>query len=565
ALIFTDTDSGGIIHIANIKGGVGKSTVATNLAASLSRRGPTLIVDLDVQGSASVALGFDTETDVKSSWELFRKRFPSAREQWLYDFFQEKKQWALSRIFRKEIEKKPEDPGVVKIQPCLDLIPANSELFKNPSRIQIENLIYNLAIYRNFYKYIILDTPSVWNDLTRALFINSDLNLIPVTLNALSTKSLRDYLSNVRMLAQKNPGLRIRIVKNEVFGTDSSKLVGKTRTMSENRKYLENLCEQVSFYSGSGISLLPQSIMFDLEIPESAIVRNAQDEGKSVYHYQQHGKVAKAFEELADRVQCVLNTPVHGKNLRSNLLKTIPDIIAAAVLVGAFVFNMPVHELNAPAPLAPQQLAIPETGTITHTFSSGESVYKIAKYAICHFRAVVPSPKEVNDYSKETVDIYNLTRSVKEPKLSLHKPIPSGFTLTFYPPANIRNENEKMLVPVYDFFVGLVEDKYAYVTGDWCERGLGGGQPHYGIDVAGSYGAKVYSPIDGKAFLRTNSTMGRSVGIVKNEALVCFMHLDERTVKDGQAVKQGQVIGTIGMTGRTSGPHVHIGYGIQSQ
>ena len=49
---------GGIIHIANIKGGVGKSTIATNLAAVLAKRGRTLIIDFDVQGNVSHALGF---------------------------------------------------------------------------------------------------------------------------------------------------------------------------------------------------------------------------------------------------------------------------------------------------------------------------------------------------------------------------------------------------------------------------------------------------------------------------------------------------------------------------
>jgi murein DD-endopeptidase MepM/ murein hydrolase activator NlpD len=46
--------------------------------------------------------------------------------------------------------------------------------------------------------------------------------------------------------------------------------------------------------------------------------------------------------------------------------------------------------------------------------------------------------------------------------------------------------------------------------------------------------------------------------------MVSFSHLGKRYVNDGDTVKKGQPIGTIGLTGRTSGPHVHISYGIKS-
>ena len=76
-LVFTDSDCGGIIHVANIKGGVGKSTVATNLAAALAKRGPTLLIDLDVQGSATVALGLET-----SFTTLCRESADYTSEEW---------------------------------------------------------------------------------------------------------------------------------------------------------------------------------------------------------------------------------------------------------------------------------------------------------------------------------------------------------------------------------------------------------------------------------------------------------------------------------------------------
>lgn len=569
ALIFADTDSGGIIHIANIKGGVGKSTVATNLAASLSKRGPTLIVDLDVQGSATVALGQNSEQTLLSSWELFRRRYSPTQVSRAELIFRKARDWLHikeNKLIDQTLKALSITSIVTKVHPGLDLIPAGSDLFKTPSRLQLENLITNLDSCREFYKYIVLDTPSVWNSLTKYLYLHSDLNLIPVTLNALSTKSLRDYLINVRLLSSRNPALRIRIVKNEVFGTQDSKLKGKTRTMSENRKYLENLCEQVSFEGSSGVSLLPQSIMFDLEIPESAVVRDAQDEGKTLQHFNQKATVTKAFDELAKRVQYVLNTPVPElQSKKTMILDAIPKICAAAILILIYGLNNHIAESSAPRPLAPQQLSIPTSDIFSHTFNQGESIYKLAKFAICHFRAVVPSVDDINDYVLEVISTHNLTRVDGETKIQKPDCIPNGLKLNFYPPQKIINPEEKQLVPVYKFFKSMLGDTLSYITGDWCERGTGGGQPHYGIDVAAQYGTEIYSPIDGETWLLTNATAGRAVGVMAEGMVVFFAHMDKRYVKNGTRVKKGESLGTVGMTGRTSGPHAHIGYGIHTE
>ena len=262
--VFADHDSGGIIHVANIKGGVGKTTVATNLGASLARRGKTLIIDLDVQGSATIALGRELASSGHSSYELFKTRLLDPNQEPAGPDPNAGKTRILLAQFERSVSKRLMGTTqlselVTTVHPNLDLIAANAELFKNPSVLQLNNLLYNLRLARSAYKYIMVDTPSVWNRLTRYLYKNVDLNLIPVTLNALSTKSLRDYLSNVRSLVQHHPSVRIRIVKNEVYGKQDSKIKGKIRTMNENRRFLESLCEQTLFRTKHGYSSLPQS------------------------------------------------------------------------------------------------------------------------------------------------------------------------------------------------------------------------------------------------------------------------------------------------------------------
>ena len=575
-MIFDDADRGGIIHVANIKGGVGKSTLATNLAASLSRKGRTLLIDLDVQGSASVALGIDLSSVFYTSWDLFKQRY-SIRPP--LSFYAETLDIPGMLAKTEEIilsgfkNGGPIESTVVNVSRELHLSPAGEGLFNAPSGRQYGNFLHNLSILRSRYKYIIIDTPSVWNKLTRTLYINSDLNIIPVTLDALSTNSLREYLVHVKRLAAYNQHVRLRIVKNEVAGSgrgNEQKTDGRSRTINTNRRFLDSLCEQIAMRNDTGCALLPQSIMFDLEIPESSTVRNAQDAGKSVQDYERESAVAEAFNMLAKNVQYVLNG-IHRENITASAFEEKVMLVfracAAALVIALVGMNKPVPELLAPRPLAPQQM-VENTGynaVIIHTFSKGDNVGRLAKHAISAFRAVVPTQKEINDYVAETAEAYNLTRMPGEPQITDIYHIPTGLELTFYPPMKIANRQEKSMIPVYRYFMNLVNDAYPYVTGDWCERGMGGGQPHYGMDVAGAYGSDVISPVDGKAILKTDNLVGRTVGVAFDNSIIFFCHLEKRYVKDGDTVKKGEPVGTIGMTGRTSGPHVHIGYGIKSQ
>jgi murein DD-endopeptidase MepM/ murein hydrolase activator NlpD len=84
-------------------------------------------------------------------------------------------------------------------------------------------------------------------------------------------------------------------------------------------------------------------------------------------------------------------------------------------------------------------------------------------------------------------------------------------------------------------------------------------QPHYGIDVAVATGTPVVAPADGVVSLVANDLYfsGGTLMIDHGRGLAsAFLHLHSIAVSDGQAVRQGDLIGTVGATGRATGPHL---------
>lgn len=83
--------------------------------------------------------------------------------------------------------------------------------------------------------------------------------------------------------------------------------------------------------------------------------------------------------------------------------------------------------------------------------------------------------------------------------------------------------------------------------------------PHWGLDIAARHGAPVVATADGVVLATFRSpTYGIGVDLRHGDTFVTrYAHLSALTVRNGERVRRGQLIGRVGATGRTTGPHLH--------
>jgi murein DD-endopeptidase MepM/ murein hydrolase activator NlpD len=139
------------------------------------------------------------------------------------------------------------------------------------------------------------------------------------------------------------------------------------------------------------------------------------------------------------------------------------------------------------------------------------------------------------------------------------------------PPAvldRIKRENAQIAAarqrntPRQDFLQTWIWPAKGPVSGVYGSQRILNGEPrtpHFGLDIAAPTGSPVMAPVDGEVTLAekdiyfTGGTIIIDHGMGINSA---YSHLQSVTVKVGQHVKQGQQIGTVGATGRATGPHL---------
>lgn len=252
-----------VIAIANQKGGVGKTTTAVNLSASLAtaeRR--TLLIDADPQGNSTSGVGIQ-----RDQLELS-----------LYDVLLEGRSLAETRRPAVHL------PLLDVVPATQDLVGAEVELVGRPGREQM--LRRALEGIRDEYEFIVVDCPPSLGLLTLNVLTAADAVIIPIQCEYYALEGLSQLLNTIKLVQRNfNPSLAID---------------GVLLTMFDARL---NLCKQVAAEAKEYFG----SRMFAVTIPRNVRLAEAPSFGKPIILYDVQSVGARSYlavaQELIRRVE----------------------------------------------------------------------------------------------------------------------------------------------------------------------------------------------------------------------------------------------------------------------
>ncbi|MDQ5987180.1 MAG: Sporulation initiation inhibitor protein Soj [Syntrophus sp. SKADARSKE-3] len=247
-----------IISIANQKGGVGKTTSAINLSASLAAAEKrTLLIDSDSQGNASTGLGIERSTSRDGN------------------------------LYHALIGHKSLSDVIIHTQlPYLDLVPADQNLIGvEVEFVEMEDREKKLKFLLRdpflSYDFIIIDCPPSLGFLTVNALVASDYVIVPLQCEYFAMEGLGHLMNTVKLIRSGfNPSLT---------------LGGILLTMFDSRNLLSHrVSEDVKKYFGNKV--------FNTVIPRNVRLSESPSHGLPIIQYDIKSRGAIAYMELAHEI-----------------------------------------------------------------------------------------------------------------------------------------------------------------------------------------------------------------------------------------------------------------------
>ena len=245
---------GKIIAFANQKGGVGKTTSAVNIAASVGILGKSvLLIDLDPQGNTTSGVGINKKNLKSSSYELL-----------------------IDEIDAKQAVVETEFRNLSVIPSNISLAGAEFDLY------QLENREYRLKkqleAVKDNYDYIFIDCPPSLGMITVNALAAADAVIIPMQCEYYALEGLSQLMITIRKIKQLyNPELEICGILITMF---NGRLILTMQVISELKKY----------YSDK---------LFKTPVSRNVKLSEAPSFGKPVYYHDKSSKGAVEYLEVA--------------------------------------------------------------------------------------------------------------------------------------------------------------------------------------------------------------------------------------------------------------------------
>jgi len=232
-----------IIGIANQKGGVGKTTTAINLAASLGvLEFKTLLVDADPQANSTTGLGFDLHNI----------------SQGLYDCM-------VNTTSAKDVVLKSDISFLDVIPSHIDLVGAEIEMINYPNRESVlKNILDSL---RDEYDFIVVDCSPSLGLITVNALTAADSVIVPVQAEFFALEGLGKLLNTIKIVQNRlNPELKIEGLLMTMY---DGRLRLCNQVVNEVRKHFEDLVFSTIIHRNTKLSEAPSfgkpAILYDAD------------------------------------------------------------------------------------------------------------------------------------------------------------------------------------------------------------------------------------------------------------------------------------------------------------